>query len=55
MYMVRAGFCFDYFYTLLLAQLSDYYPYIFVDLSIYNLSAVFWCKNDVILAIPLGM
>ena len=55
MHMVFAKLCFVYFHSLLLAQLSDYYPYIFVDLSIYNLSAEFWCKNDVILAIPLGM
>jgi hypothetical protein len=50
--MVWARLCFYYFHSLILTQFSYHASYIRFYLPIYNRSAVFWCKNYVILTVP---
>ena len=49
MYVVGASFCFDYFYSLLITQLSQYLSHISFDFSIYLFSSVLRCKCDTVL------
>ena len=53
--MVWARLCFYYFYSLILTQFSYDTPHIRFYLPIYDLSAVFWCKNYVVLTVPACM
>ena len=53
--MIRAGFGFQYFYSFILTQFSEDTPDVSLDLTIYRLSPIFWCKDYVILAVPATM
>lgn len=53
--MIRARSSFYYFYSLLLAQFSQYHSYILFYLTIYLHPPIFRCKYDVILTSPTRM
>ena len=52
-YVIFARLCFMYFYSLILAQLSQHFSDIFFYLSIDNLPAVLWGKDDMVFTFPL--
>lgn len=53
--MIRACFCFNYFYAFLLTQLPQYFPDVRPYLSIYHHSPIFRCKHHMVLTSPCGM
>ena len=53
--MIYASFRFDDLYFHLIAKLSENLPDIFPYFFVYYLSAVLWCKYDMIFAPIAGM
>ena len=48
--MVGTCLCLYYFYILLSAEFADYFSYIFLYLTIYNLSSILRCEYYVVFA-----